>query len=178
MEIVRSPYRCQECDKPFQTNTPTRCAVEVYCSFIMSLRCPSCGGAKLTLGYNLREAEDIALRISGTTEERARNWHANGEIGTSSLTIYHKFLGTAHERRSTPADLSDLRRCAFLLEHVPEWKMRMGEMASVSGWEKLSSNWNALISQFRSEAPDLRGAAPLTSSLLDQLTRPSDRNTL
>src|SRR3546814_9294123 len=84
---MRSPYRCKACDAPFRADTPTNVEVAVYCNFILSLRCPLCGGKNLTLGFNLSQAENEALRIAGTIEQRAQHWHENGEVGTSSLTI-------------------------------------------------------------------------------------------
>src|SRR3546814_16543047 len=67
----------------------------VYCNVILSLRCPLCGGKNLTLGFNLSQAENEALRIAGTIEQRAQHWQENGEVGTSSLTIFHHFFGTS-----------------------------------------------------------------------------------
>jgi hypothetical protein len=170
VQIIRSPYRCRDCDVPFRHDTPFNVEVSVYCNFILSLRCPTCNGSKLTLGFNLTEAENAALRIAGTIEQRARNWHDNAEVGTSSLTIFHFFMGALDFSWAVPADLADLRRCLFLLEHVPEWRPRMHELASVKGWERLAHGWIALTAQFRAEAPDLRGSAPMTEQLLHSLT--------
>src|SRR3546814_21021151 len=92
---MRSPYRCKACDAPFRADTPTNVEVSVYCKFILSLRCPLCGGKNLTLGFNLSQAENEALRIAGTIEQRAQHWHENGDVGTSSLTIFPR----SEERR-------------------------------------------------------------------------------
>src|SRR3546814_14500159 len=82
---------------------------------------------------DLSQAENEALRIAGTIEQRAQHWHENGEVGTSSLTIFHHFVGSSMEHTSAPADLADLRRCLFLLDHVPEWQSRIGELEAEIG---------------------------------------------
>src|SRR3546814_20223924 len=74
------------------------------------------------------------------------------------------------EHTSAPADLADLRRCLFLLDHVPEWQSRIGELEAVPGWENLAKNWQKLTDLFRLESPDLRGEAPETDQLLRSLT--------
>src|SRR3546814_20255333 len=115
---------------------------------------------------DLSQAENEALRIAGTIEQRAQHWHENGEVGTSSLTIFHHFVGSSMEHTSAPADLADLRRCLFLLDHVPEWQSRIGELEAVPGWENLAKNWQKLTDLFRLDSTDLSGEAPETDQLL------------
>src|SRR3546814_7647422 len=112
---MRSPYRCKACDAPFRADTPTNVEVAVYCNFILSPRCPLCGGKNLTLGFNLSQAENEALRIAGTIEQRAQHWHENGEVGTSSLTIFHHFVGSSMEHRSEEhtSELQSLMRISY-----------------------------------------------------------------
>src|SRR3546814_15989871 len=115
---------------------------------------------------DLSQAENEALRIAGTIEQRAQHWHENGEVGTSSLTIFHHFVGSSMEHTSAPADLADLRRCLFLLDHVPAWKSRIGELEEVPGWENLSKTWKNITDLFRLDSQDLRRETPKTAKLL------------
>lgn len=170
VQTVRGRYRCQECNKPFPADTPTHVEVHVYVKFVMSLSCPNCGSKKLYLGYNLNETEDKLLRIEGTIKARAENWLHNGDCGNSSEAIYKFFTGQLQDHWPIPVDTADLRRCILLLEHVPEWKHRMHEMASIPSWANLAKNWGSLVDLYRSESPDLGVSGPETRAYLELLT--------
>lgn len=171
LETTRSQYRCRECNSPFKADTPSNVEVSLYVKFIRNLCCPQCGCNSLTMGMNLREDEDIARRIDGTIPQRAQNWLENGDVGTSSRTIFNHFMqGSSPGHTSVPSDLADLRRCIFLLGHIPEWESRMKEMEAVEGWRLLANNWTLLVELYRREAPNLNQPAPTAHDFLKSLT--------
>lgn len=174
IQLIRSGYRCRRCDTPFRADTPVHCDLRVYTAFLEALRCDICGAksADILLGLNLSEAEDIAIRATGSIAARAANWCNQAETGQSSMTIYRFFITGAIHHGAIPSDLSDLRRCVRLLEHIPEWKPRMTEMARVPGWERLGPSFNELAKLYRSEAANLDQPAPKTAALLRSLTQP------
>lgn len=172
--ITRSGYRCSKCDRPFHADTPVQCPLDEYLQFIDNLRCSNCGAGPngILMGLCLTEEEDRNLRISGSAHTKALNWYSRAETGQSSLSIYRFFVAKMIYQATIPSDLDDLKRCVRLLEHVPEWKVRMPEMSVVPGWERLATEFDRLTALFRAEAPDLRGPAPKTADLLRHLTLP------
>lgn len=110
---------------------------------------------------------------AGLSEE-ARRWLAVGEQGLSSCSMFWRFTGVKPDylddetRFNHPHDPGDLRRCLLLLEQVPEFKGRMGEMRRCSPeWDALVDAWADLCAMLEAEAPDWRNpdctqAAPET----------------
>lgn len=92
-------------------------------------------------------------------------WLAHGERGQSSDAIFSYLTGVPLVGRlSPPCDTSDLRRCRRLLQSVPEFAARLGEMRSVSqGWAALVDRWDDLCALADS---DPRSAYELMSELL------------
>ena len=83
------------------------------------------------------------------TEMQNRNkWIECGEHGVSSKTIYSVLSGVpimSPNRYCHPLDPDDFRRCYLLLQFVPSWRQRIGEMASISPtWAALVANWGKL----------------------------------
>lgn len=166
----RSGYRCCSCDRPFHADTPVQCEIRVYVKFISSLRCPHCRGQNLTLGLNLTPTENDALRITGSEAERAANWLQNGETGLSSLTIYHHLTGQEVPAPAVPTDADDLKRCIYLLKHVPEWADRLTELAVLTPqWAALTTAWPQLVNTFERDAASPGKGYARTNSLLREL---------
>lgn len=82
-------------------------------------------------------------------EQKAMWWIANGHVGMSSKTMWLHFMGQKIERVNHPYDPDDFSRCYKLLEAVPEWKLRILELAKLSTpWKNLSENWEKLTQMF------------------------------
>lgn len=170
MLLVSQGYRCSDCDHPFTANTPSDCATEVYNAFVNTLTCPRCNSNRLLLGINLKPEENRALKDSGDANKRALNWKTNGETGLSSLTIYNHFMGISGKEAHHPHDVDDLRRCMYLLEHVPEWLPRMPEMKGASPeWDGLATHWAELAELYWQESAGTTGRLPRTYQLLESL---------
>jgi hypothetical protein len=84
-------------------------------------------------------------------------WLQTGEFGLSSYAIFHKMTGCVpprapQEATNHPHDPADLRRCLLLLEAVPEFEPRLGEMREVSKvWARLVDSWADLKSTLDEE---------------------------
>lgn len=89
--------------------------------------------------------------INGTTG------YYSGGPGVSAHTIYDKLRGAGRKVdpldfsfKSHPHDAGDFGRCMELLDAVPEWRERIGEMADVSAqWSRLSSMWPKIERSYR-----------------------------
>lgn len=88
-----------------------------------------------------------------TVEERAVAWLRDGEVGLSSRAIHDHMLGLkAKDGYDYPSDPDDLNRCIKLLELIPEWKPRMGEMAQRGkAWAGLAARWEEITQCFLDE---------------------------
>ena len=76
---------------------------------------------------------------------RAALWATSKDTGMSSECLCRVMLGGEIHDRSAPSDAGDLGRCLRLLDTVPEWKPRIGEMAAISPeWEALVQVWDRL----------------------------------
>lgn len=90
-----------------------------------------------------------------TEVENANWWAINGEHGNSSKTMFNHFCVSIGVRKigmnssNYPHDPDDFKRCYKLLEAVPQWKLRMHELKSISPvWSKLVDNWDKLTELF------------------------------
>lgn len=80
-------------------------------------------------------------------EQKANEWLATGERGTSSETIFEVITGKKITKygKSHPYDPDDFRRCYLLLKAVPEWKNKLHLLKSESKtWANLVDNWDKL----------------------------------
>ncbi|WAT32249.1 hypothetical protein [Pseudomonas sp. GXZC] len=95
---------------------------------------------------------DQGLDKSLSIDDRARRWIVDGQVGMSSKAIWAHMTGTPSECMSAPSDPDDLNRCLLLLDLVPEWTERMGEMATHGKkWEALAPIWADLTNTFLAE---------------------------
>ncbi|WP_024717979.1 hypothetical protein [Pseudomonas putida] len=89
-----------------------------------------------------------------TVEQRASAWMRDGEVGMSSRAIHDHMLGLTPKCGyfDYPLDPDDLNRCIKLLELIPEWKPRMGEMAQRGEqWVGLANRWEEICRCFLDE---------------------------
>jgi hypothetical protein len=103
--------------------------------------------------------------------EKALNWLAIGEVGTSSKTIACRLLNLPNSREYHPSDPDDLSRCIKLLNSVPEFRERLDEMKVVSpAWKALVEHWEEVEALFHSEMRGQRcGRAPKTYERMKEL---------
>lgn len=85
---------------------------------------------------------------------RAIEWAGGRGTGASSKAIWSHML-TGKCDGSYPRDGDDLGRCVRLLDLIPEWKSRIGEMARYGGaWIGLVDQWDALVKLHAAEKHD------------------------
>lgn len=89
-----------------------------------------------------------------TIEKRLIEWFVSGDTGLSSEAIAAHMSGAGSRKRMDyPSDPSDLGRCLRLLDKIPEWKDRIGEMSQYSpGWAGLVKNWDKISKSMEDEA--------------------------
>lgn len=106
--------------------------------------------------------------------DRANQWICGSDTGSSSKCLWAVMMGATPDRwKSHPHDGSDLGRCLRLLALIPEWRPRIGEMASVSPyWAVLVENWAKLEAAAIS---DPSGIYKMMRGLLDPIEK-ADRN--
>jgi len=81
--------------------------------------------------------------------ERASWWYTKGERGMSSETMYNCFMNISQDRISHPHDPADFKRCWKLLEAIPEWKLQLHKLKSLSpAWSNLVDNWDKLTEMY------------------------------
>ena len=92
---------------------------------------------------------------------KPEQWIVNGEVGTSSKTIWAVMMdGVLPNRKdswdySVPHDPDDFNRCWKLLVLFPEWRNRLPEVASqfpawigfVREWDKLTAMYESLLAE-------------------------------
>lgn len=105
----------------------------------------------------------------------AEEWLRTGERGLSSDAIFTHLTGLGLGSgwgAVYPLDSWDLRRCRLLLERVPAFRLRLGEMAGACPvWARLVTRWGELCALMDEEAPDWRDGqwAPRTYDLMRKL---------
>jgi len=92
---------------------------------------------------------------------KPEQWIVNGEVGTSSKTIWAVMMNAVLPSRkdswdySVPHDPDDFSRCWKLLVLFPEWRGRLSEVAIqfpawigfVREWDKLTVMYEALLAE-------------------------------
>jgi len=115
-------------------------------------------------------------------DERARikangdaqlEWFLGTETGLSSRTIFG-VLSTRWNCRinrnesRTPSDPDDFGRCYRLLQRIPEWRVRLGEVSALyPEWQPLVDHWDELTKLWEEESPT--GACPKLYTLMKEL---------
>lgn len=81
-------------------------------------------------------------------KDKIIKWFVTGDTGISSIAIVSQMTGSKTKRDGWPDyqhDNGDFARCYNLLEAVPEFKKRIGEMAQRSPqWAVLVKHWDEL----------------------------------
>jgi len=98
--------------------------------------------------------------ISISIPQTALHWLRTGERGISSEAIFSHLTGirvlNPRWEFDGPHDFQDFRRCELLLEAVPEFRERFGEMKTVSPyWARLVDEWPNLVRELDA-VPDWR----------------------
>jgi hypothetical protein len=84
-----------------------------------------------------------------SVEEKARWWISNGRVGQSSRTMWNCLIGNKHFEVNHPYDPDDFSRCYILLETVPEWKVDLHKLKTLSPvWSNLVDNWAKLTEMY------------------------------
>ena len=100
----------------------------------------------------------------------AHAWLRGPDTGLSSKTIWRFMMGVKYgDRDSYPYDPADFGRCYRLLKAFPEWRARIGEMATVAGWRLLVEHWDELERLYEEEFPS--GRAPKLYARMRELER-------
>lgn len=109
---------------------------------------------------------------------RIAQWLASGDTGMSSKAIMLWLSAGVKEDRwgaATPGDPADLGRCLRLLERIPEWKERIGEMAGAGGyWPTFVRRWDEMADSMEREVGihwEKGKKAPLTYKLMGAVER-------
>lgn len=90
--------------------------------------------------------------MAGDQRDIALKWLAGGDTGQSSKAICFHMTGTPCRYWDHPSDPDDLGRCLRLLDLIPEWKVRLPEMATRGpGWAGLVAHWSEIDAMMREE---------------------------
>ncbi len=116
-------------------------------------------------GYPLKE-----VKAASDLEKRKAEWWRSGDTGISSETIIALFSGTERDRPDTPSDPSDFGRCHRLLKRIPEFRLRLGEVAAkYPKWKPLVDNWDELTALYKEELDNGKGSAPKLYKRMQEL---------
>jgi hypothetical protein len=127
------------------------------------------------------------MATKGTIEERASWWLRCGDVGLSAKSIYlhmtgatinpnaFRYYGSNDQHWPFPNDSDDFGRCVALLDLIPEWFPRIGEMEQHGKvWEVLASCWDKIEKLYILEKPpddDTADDHPQTSSLISEIIK-------
>ncbi len=87
-----------------------------------------------------------------STLQRALQWIAGGDTGTSSKTIWAVMQMVEPEYASVPSDPSDFGRCYRLLKLIPEWREGLSLVSRrYPEWTALVEHWDELTALYEDE---------------------------
>jgi hypothetical protein len=93
---------------------------------------------------------EVETANKGKSKEDA--WICGYDTGTSSKTIFAVMRGTEPNHADMPYDPDDFGRCYRLLALIPEWRLRLGEVAAkYPRWTGLIDNWGKLTELYEAE---------------------------
>lgn len=97
------------------------------------------------------------MKVTIETDSRLLEWSRSGDTGTSSKTIA-SVLGELPWMGAfdpcVPCDPGDFGRCYRLLERMPEWRARLGEVADrYPAWRPLVREWARMEVMYREDLP-------------------------
>ena len=106
-----------------------------------------------------RERGNYLLTVLGANlVPGAAEWWCTGEHGVSSvnalgaMTGFPRNTGTAH-----PPDMPGFRLCALLLDAAPEYRDRLGQVATLSPvWAEIVGAWDEIVELMERDAPEWR----------------------
>lgn len=135
-----------------------------------AIRCPECGGGEFGLGGSY----DDAPPLEASLEDRAAWWKMRGETGISSLTIWCALAGGRSDSYCYPCDPDDFRRCKLLLDLIPEWRPRLGEVTKRFPWfAPFERRWEEFEELYRVESP--RQTCPALYNLMQTASAEADK---
>jgi hypothetical protein len=162
MTTTREPFivHCGKCEHEWAP-----CFVPVPADLFAKVAkraCPACGSRKILCGPLPR----------ATADGDAIGWLTNGDTGTSSLTIWHVLMRRRwtdpHSRPDVPLDPGDFGRCYRLLEVMPAWRARLGEIAAeLPKWAPFVAAWDEMTALYEEELPN--GRCPKLYALMQRL---------
>lgn len=121
----------------------------------------------------IRENQQQIIDTAGVqVSKEAFAWLVDGERGKSSDSMFGVFTGIqAMQHGSHPHDAADFRRCALLLEQVPEFSHKLALMANVSDvWSGLVPKWNELCALLSQDSPVWRKELEMAPGFHQALT--------
>lgn len=110
--------------------------------------------------------------------QAAMEWLLESDCGLSSKALMARMLGASARPMNYPHDPADLGRCLRLLQRVPAWRARIGEMAACGKcWAALVSQWDEIASAMEAEVGidwSKGCSAPKTYALMKSVLMPAE----
>lgn len=98
-----------------------------------------------------------------------QKWLEGPDTGMSSRTLGAVLSGQGAFDKSYPLDPADFGRCHRLLQAIPGWRQRVGEMKGVTPeWTALAAHWDELEALYLEESPT--GTCPKLYARMRELT--------
>ena len=151
-------------------------ALESVATLSKCAACPKCADADPHVFPSSPRAVIDAV-TAAACPQNALAWISGPDTGASSKTIWKHMVGTSCADKRYPLDPSDLGRCVRLLVLVPEWRLRMGEMAEhCAVWAALVEAWDELtdliLEEVGLDGTKNAGMAPRTYARMRAIRRP------
>lgn len=107
--------------------------------------------------HNRAWCEELDIEAAKLADgDAALEWLYGTDVGMSALTIHGVMTGRADSvKMHLPSDADDLGRCIRLLDRIPEWQSRIGEVGEVfPPWRRLVDDWERLVKMYAAEEWD------------------------